>query len=309
MRAVVVGSTVVDDLTFVDGTENFGILGGCGIYSAVAMRLFDDDVFYISDAGEDFPELFGELFSRNGLSTEGVRIHPGKKTSCTNLRYREDGRWEMVPRYLGTPFFMTSRPDWQSNQVMQQAVSQCDALMLYASAKGWVWDFLRELRGERRFFLCWEPHPADVVAEKRDLVVQNALLCDLFSINWPESRDTFGFETKEEAIAFYKVFPVPVLFRCGAEGAYLIKDGESYFGPSIEVDAVDPTGCGNTCSSAVCYALAAGWDSQRAIVAGSVAAGHNAKQYGPIPQVTEALRAEILREIDTKTKQIMENGL
>lgn len=79
----------------------------------------------------------------------------------------------------------------------------------------------------------------------------------------------------------------------------MIKGNEAWHCPSIDPagPTVDPTGCGNCSTGAAAYALSSGFDLRESLVMANVAAGFNAAQYGPIPNMDASVRALALASV------------
>ena len=136
---------------------------------------------------------------------------------------------------------------------------------------------------------------------------------DLFSTNKPESFEIFGVSTVEEAIARYQALGMPVYYRVGTKGAYMIEGTEVAYVPMISLvpheQEIDPTGCGNSSTAAAMWAYCEGFDLLKSCIVGNVVAAYNVRQYGPYPNLLEEDHQEMMahveriyRDIKKKTK-------
>jgi sugar/nucleoside kinase (ribokinase family) len=150
--------------------------------------------------------------------------------------------------------------------------------------------------------LMWELLPSDCDAPNRHAAIRKLIQrIDVYSLNLPESMVLFGTTSEADSIAAIIALGTPCLFRVGTRGAYMIQDGRAWFAPSYDLDAtVDPTGCGNCATGTALYGYAQGLHPLRTVVMANLAAALNARQYGPYPAFTAALRQELLNRVATE---------
>ncbi len=300
MKYIVFGNMVVDDLYYLDGTVKKGLAGGVGYYMLAAMRALTEDVMLFSHAGSDFDELFLPSFEKAGMRTDGVYISDDKKSYANELHYTPDGRWNAKLKYERMNMAAGTSEMKIDYGLLAEEVADCKGMVVSISLNSKSFDILRRLRDMVGFKLCYEPYPRDLIPEFRFELKKRIQQVDIFSINYPETKDVFEVKNKAEAISLYKKMSAhtDILFRCGKEGAYLISKGEVYHGPLYDAGRnTDPTGCGNCSTAATTYGLCEGYSAEQAVKLGSVVAGINATKFGAIDKFTIKQRNDILKAV------------
>ena len=130
---------------------------------------------------------------------------------------------------------------------------------------------------------------------------------DIYSLNLPESMALFGTENEEESVKAIIDFGKPCFFRVGIKGSYMIQDGAAWFAPSVESEtSVDPTGCGNCSTGAAMYGFAEGYHPLLTAYLANVAAGVNARQYGPFPHYSDEVKKWMREQAEELFRSAME---
>ena len=87
----------------------------------------------------------------------------------------------------------------------------------------------------------------------------------------------------------------------------MIQDGKAWFAPSVESESsVDSTGCGNCSTGASLYGYCEGFHPLKTACYANVAAGVNARQYGPFPEYTPEIKAQMKEEAEKLFQKLME---
>jgi sugar/nucleoside kinase (ribokinase family) len=282
-------------MNYADGATAEGFLGGA-IYAVNGIKPFSDEVLIVTTAGPDFDQYFGQYYRDNHLSTEGVQLVL-PKTHYNTLDYQADGRWREYSKY-GPAFEQEWWPKAhiQAAHVIRHASEQTRGIYFESGVQEPVWQRLDEIRqAAPNAKIMWElPTPdIDNPAVKADI---QALInrCDIYSLNLPESMTYFGTRSEQDSIAAILALGKPCFFRVGEKGAYMVVDGKAWFAPSIDVDkSVDATGCGNCSTGAALYGFCEGLHPLKTAILANLAAALNARQYGPYPLFTQALRADL----------------
>ena len=116
-------------------------------------------------------------------------------------------------------------------------------------------------------------------------------------MNLNEAKVFFGLDTLDDVLEELHKIGKPCFFRAGEKGAYMLQDGQTAFLPAVgTAESVDPTGCGNCSTAASLVGFAEGLGPWQTVAMANVAAGFNARQYGPWPLVTPQARSEARRQ-------------
>ncbi len=303
MKYIALGNLVVDDLYFLDGNVKKGIAGGVGYYMATAIRALTEEVMLFSEAGSDFDELFLPHFEKTKMRTDGIYISSDKKSYANELHYNPDGRWNVKLKYERINMAAGTNEMKIDYGLLAEEVADCKGMVISISLSSKSWDIIRRLHKMVGFKLCYEPYPRDLIPEFRFELKKRIQQVDIFSINYPETKDVFEVKNKAEAISLYKKMSAhtDILFRCGKEGAYLISKGEVYHGPLYKAGRdIDPTGCGNCSTAATTFGLCEGYGEEKAVKLGSVVAGINAVKFGAMDKFSAKQRNDILRTVGIK---------
>lgn len=87
-HALIYGTLAIDTLITPAGKAH-AIMGGSGIYAALAARLLTSDMQLIGVVGDDFPPEWGMAMEARGISMEHIAHVPGKTFSWTG-KYEKD---------------------------------------------------------------------------------------------------------------------------------------------------------------------------------------------------------------------------
>ena len=292
-RYLVNGSIIVNDMVYADGRKETGYLGG-SIYTVNGILPYCDDVLFLSSAGPDFDQYYGDYFRRNGLSADGIDCQ-FPKTPYTELVYEPTGEWvehciygdEFVEQY---GLFAVGDPQ----RVIDHGGEDVKGIYFEDAVELPVWDRLEEMRAAcpnavfQAEVSTGDCHTPELHEQVRQLLRR----LDLYSINLPESMALFGTSSEEESIQAIIDFGKPCFFRVGRKGSYMIQDGQAWFAPSVESEtSVDSTGCGNCSTGASLYGFCEGFHPLKTACYANVAAGVNARQFGPFPHYTPEIKA------------------
>lgn len=308
MRYLVTGCTILNDMLYADGSRVEGFLGGA-IYALNGIKPYCDDVILITTAGQDFDQFYGPYYRANQLSTAGVQLLL-PKTHYNTVEYHPDGRWWEYSKY-GPEF---EAEWWPKSHIRAEYVTpfadeNTRGIYFESGVREVIWRNLADLRkAAPNAMLMAELLTADA----NDPVLKPDLLAligavDIYSLNLPESLAFFGTRSETESIQAILALGKACFFRVGEKGAYMIQDGKAWFAPAKGVEtSVDSTGCGNCSTGAALYGYAEGLHPLRTAVLANLAAGLNARQYGPYPLFTADLRADLLAQADAEFNRLFE---
>ncbi|MBQ6492332.1 MAG: hypothetical protein IJI92_00475 [Erysipelotrichaceae bacterium] len=307
-RYLVTGSVIVNDMRYPDGSEVKGFLGG-SIYTVNGILPYTDDVLFLSAAGPDFDSIFGDYFRKNGLSEEGIDLcFP--KTHYTVLEYSESGEWVEHSIY-GEEFekLYGPYPLAKAEYVIRHGGEDVKGIYFESGATEEVWNGLPEMRKAcpNAVFMA-----EIATSETKDPVLKEKVLelidkIDIYSLNRPEAMALFGTNNEEESIEAIIKLGKPCFFRLGKKGSAMIQDGKAWFAPSVESGtSVDSTGCGNCSTGASLYGYCEGFHPLKTACYANVAAGVNARQYGPFPEYTLEVKAWMKDQAERLYKKTQE---
>ena len=289
------GYVIIDDIEYADGKTIKNRLGGGAVFAMSGMKLWTDDVLSVNYVGEDFVDYFGGWFGKNNIPLEGNRVR-AKYTIHYRLVYAENGTYVCVPT-KENPEAYTEKlralmdPDME---LLQPYLADCAGLDVLFSADEHLFREMDLYRQRYGFKVMWEYSDFRAASyNKIETLFRCLRYVDMFSINGFESQELFGISDEMQLVSFFKKFPVPVFFRVGEKGSYYKQDGKALFFPIIRAEGkADPTGCGNTSTSAVLWAYASGHSMKDIGLIGTITATINAQHMGLIGDYTPQLRQQ-----------------
>ncbi len=299
MEYIVAGYNMVTDIYYPDGRVIRSSPGG-SFYSAAGIKMWRDSLAYVGTAGPDFGEFYGKFYADNAIETHVKPALPN--TLRYDLVYSADGSWTERCTY-GEEYEAMAKDIGRLTPEMFAPL--CDentkGIYLEASLSAKIADQLPALKALLpNGKLMWEVNTEDLFdpARKQDILDRIAQV-DIYSVNLHEATAFFGKATLEEVIQEIRKLGKPCFLRLAEEGACLVTQEEMVFAPPVGVaDSVDPTGCGNCSTAAALIGFAEGLPGFDTVMMANIAAGFNARQVGPWPQVDEATRKEARRLLE-----------
>ena len=323
MKYIAEGSTITNRLLFLDGRVKADIMGGGGFYAYTALRMCTDDCLFLSSVGKDFDDFYGAWFDRNHCSREGL-YYRVERTEYNELKYFPDGSYIEYSIY-GDPFSEEELQEMRKQGIMyvpdkdpevrkNLVLNIEDITKFMDDAKGLYTskplndevseELMKHKQGGCK--IMWEI-PASVLNDVNDIYLEGGIeavrhhlrAVDILSINRNECALIFGVDTDEKILPLLKELKIPVYYRVGTDGAYMIAEGKDYFVPMISTvekeKEIDPTGCGNSSTGAALWAWCEGFDPLMTCVIGNVVASYNVRQYGPFLDLSEETREEMFK--------------
>ena len=308
-RYLITGSVIVNDMRYPDGSEVKGFLGG-SIYTVNGILPYTEDLLFLSAAGPDFDLIFGDYFRRNGLSQEGIDIcFP--KTHYTVLQYSQNGEWFEKSIY-GEEFekLYGPYPLAKSEYVIKHGGEDVKGIYFESRVQEEVWKDLDAMRRAcpNAAFMAEIGTVDTKTPELKDKIFDLISKIDIYSLNRTEAMDLFKTGNEEESIEAIIKLGKPCFFRMGKKGSCMIQDGKAWFAPSMEsTTSVDSTGCGNCSTGASLYGYCEGFHPLKTACYANVAAGVNARQYGPFPEYTPEIKAWMKEQAEELFKKTLED--
>lgn len=301
MKYIVTGPTIINDIAYADGSRSRAHLGG-SIFCVAGIKLWEDDCLYVSNVGDDFSEYYGKWMERNHCSFDGLQ-YTLPHTQYTELKYDEEGLHSEESIYGKEEERLVEQKDLISAGLL---ASYCDestrGIYIEASESNPFWEETERIRSRSNARIMWElPTSAAVTPSCRQKVFEVLEKTDMYSVNLPEAKALFDVSSEEEALNRIKELGIPCFFRVGSRGSYMVADGEAAFAKSLTVgEIVDPTGCGNCSTAAAMYGFCEGLSLYKTAASANISAAYNLLQYGPYPEVNDAVRKEAHRILAEK---------
>lgn len=252
------------------------VLGGSGMYAAVAASFFDNSIRLVSVVGDDFPQDYTDILSKRGVDLEGLRRVENGKTFRWGGRYSDDFNVRdtlftelnvvldfhpILPEsYKESPFiFLANDPPQLQLDIIQQATHPklivCDTM-----------DF-------------W-------INDERDALNETIQHVDILILNDSEARLLTGESNLIKAARMIlQIGPERVIIKKGEHGAISVTDTSFFSAPAYPLtEVIDPTGAGDCFAGGFIGYLASVGDTsefsiRKAMIYGSVIASFNIEDF------------------------------
>lgn len=283
---------IVDDIVFPDGRTAIGVLGGGGMYAAVGMAIWTNDVGVVGNVGADFDLM---RLRAIGLRYEGIHVTPRPTPRAWQL-FEVDGTRTQIPRI--------PNDDWQAQ--LAPTLSDLDGLhdlrAVHVLSRGQPNDpQLVAQIAARGIRISLEPIIEDGLS---DADCERILAClphvELFSPGIAETRRLVGDLEPAAALREFTRYGAAIAAqRRGATGSLVYHQQSQRLlqVPAAPANVVDVTGAGN----AYCGGFFVNWvehgNLERAAAAAAVSAALTIEQVGP-PRITPTRREDAKRRLD-----------
>lgn len=308
---VIYGKIIIDDIRINTGKIVRGLLGGGGPQGAFGARLWDPSVGILTRSGVDI-----EVGPRTELEKMGIDL-------AGWVRYEQHNTPHGLMAYDDNEY-MVSEEDFEQRR---EAFSQKMGLMLkevlpipetYQNPK--VIHLITEYAHEpmaneakkmksKGSIYSLEPiidyHHCSNIDEMLDYFPE----VDIVTPDWPSASRIANSDTPSEVLKFWtKLGSSVVAIRHGIRGSYVWDKfhDQMWHIPIVQVNAVDPTGCGNSYGGGLCV----GWEKHRDVkiggCCGTVSASYLAKTVG-VPTATVVTESEVelvLEELIDKVEEM-----
>jgi cytidine kinase len=304
---VVYGKIIIDDIRLNSGEIVHELLGGGGPQGAFGARLWEDAVALLTRSGVDIPEgpkdnllsldidLSGWMQYEDLPTARGLMAYDENEYMSAQMDYvkRKDAfknfMRDMLSREIPIP------ESCQSPKVIHLITEYVDEPMANAAL---------EMKTNGAIYSL-EP-----IIDYHHWTNREAMLAyfkdvDIVTPDWPSASGIAESDDPLEVLKTWSEFgPDLVAIRDGVRGSYVWDKAhnEMLHIPVVEIDLVDPTGCGNAYGGGLCV----GWNRHRdARVAGcygTISASFLAESVGvPIPdeKVKQIANARLERLLDT----------
>ena len=274
--AVLVVGTVTLDTVETPNRRVEDVLGGSGVYAAIAASFFRNTVQLVGVVGADFPQTYTDILQTHGIDLQGLgRVEDGKTfrwggrytedfnvrdTLFTELNVIEDFQPVLPDTYKDTPYlFLANNAPVLQLSIIEQATNPklvvCDTM-----------DF-------------W-------INEEREALEALLARVDILILNDSEARLLTGDTNLVRAAeTILRYGPERVIVKKGEHGAISITESSYFSAPAYPIRQVaDPTGAGDSFAGGMMGYLASVEDTSEeairsAMVYGAVVASFNIEDF------------------------------
>lgn len=275
MGVLVLGTVTLDTVETPEKRVE-DVLGGSGMYAAVAASFFHENIRLVSVVGDDFPQDYTESLNQHGVDLEGLRrVENGKsfrwggrysddfnirETLFTELNVVLDFHPILPDSYKETPYiFLANDPPQLQLDIIEQSTNPklivCDTM---------------------DFWINEEREALDKTIEKVDILI----------LNDSEARLITGESNLIKAAhLILKNGPERVIIKKGEHGAISVTDSSFFSAPAYPLtDVADPTGAGDCFAGGFMGYLASVGDTtessiRKAMIYGSIIASFNIEDF------------------------------
>ena len=237
----------------------------------------------ICPLGKENDQEFISLCQQDGLNLFYINT-PGKIRECWTLLDTTAGTTtELVVGEKLEPF---ENVDIKMLRLITESLEECDAMLLAGSRQGtWPQDFYADICGialdKGKLVL------ADFVGPDLLAAVKKAVP-SIIKINAQEYEATFGEPaTQENLCAKSKGLGNIIIITRGASSTLAADKGAFYECPTLKVQAVNTTACGDSFNAGFLHEYLATGDIKKALEKGTWCAAQNAKSFVPGSIITE----------------------
>ncbi len=275
MGVLVVGTVTLDTVE-TPSTRVEDVLGGSGVYAAVAANFFKNAVQLVGVVGADFPKAYTDFLETQGIDLQGLkRINDGKSfrwggryakdfnvrdTLFTELNVVADFRPVLPEIYRHTPYlFLANNPPALQLSIIEQAVDPklvvCDTM---------------------DFWINEEREALEVLLARVDILVLNDSEALLF---------TGDSNLMRAARSILRYGPKRVIIKKGEHGAISVTESSFFSAPAYPLTQVtDPTGAGDSFAGGMLGYIASVKDTSEetirsAMIYGTVVASFNIEDF------------------------------
>lgn len=294
---VIYGRIIIDTIRLSNGSVVKNLLGGGGPQAAFGARLWNPSVGLLIRSGADMGAKPRETLKNIGVDLSGWVDYPDLATP-KSIFIDYDSNEQMIDdideaarrkRFLDRFGELHSRIIPIPKTFSKPRLIHC----LTDYAKEPMTEVMLELKGQNTCFSLEPMFDHHHWINKEDLM-ELVRKSDIVSPDWESACGISGSDKPKQVLKHWSTLgPKLVAVRHGKRGSYLW-DGYAdrmWHVPIIEVNLVDPTGCGNSYAAGLC----AGWgkfkDVRMAAGCATVSASYMAEHVG-IPPVTGKIEQE-----------------
>jgi len=305
---VIYGKIIIDTIRLLNGAVVHGVLGGGGPQGAFGARVWSDSVGLLTRSGVDIEPQAVEALENIHVDLQGWVRFADIPTPHGVMEYDENE-------------YMKDRAQLQAD--MQKLMSNMSILLAqpvpipqdykkpvaihliteYANEK-MVSDALDLVRNGAIFSL--EPLILFRDWRNSDSILELIRISETVTPDWPSASGIAGSQDPLEVMKYWaKLGPKLVTVRHGAHGSYAwdAQHDQIWHIPPVTVNAIDPTGAGNSYGGGMCVGWAQTHDARLAGCYGALSAAFIVRSVG-VP----AWAPEMRKEAETMLERAISNA-
>ena len=298
MSLLVVGTVAFDAIETPFGKTD-KIVGGAASYIALAASYFHRNISLVSVVGDDFPQDFLNILTKEGVNLEGLQIKKGEKSFFWSGKYHTDlNNRDTIDTQLNVLE--------NFNPIVPESAKECDFLMLGNLVPAVQRSVIEQLTKRPKLIVL------DTIKFLMDIAMdelkKTIAMIDVLTINDSEARQLSGeYSLVKAAQKILAMGPNVLVIKKGEHGALLFNKEEVFFAPALPLEEVyDPTGAGDSFAGGFIGYLAKTKDisfdnMKRAIIFGSAMASFTVERFG-----TERLIGLSQADVDERVQEFVD---
>jgi len=298
MSLLVVGTVAFDAIETPFGKTD-KIVGGAASYIALAASYFHRNISLVSVVGDDFPQDFLNILTKEGVNLEGLQIKKGEKSFFWSGKYHNDlNNRDTIDTQLNVLE--------NFNPIVPESAKECDFLMLGNLVPAVQRSVIEQLTKRPKLIVLDTMNFWMDIA--MDELKKTIAMIDILTINDSEARQLSGeYSLVKAAQKILAMGPKVLVIKKGEHGALLFNKEEVFFAPALPLEEVyDPTGAGDSFAGGFIGYLAKTKDisfdnMKRAIIFGSAMASFTVERFG-----TERLIGLSQADVDERVQEFVD---
>lgn len=298
MSLLVVGTVAFDAIETPFGKTD-KIVGGAASYISLAASYYTKNIHLVSVVGDDFPQEFLNILTKQGVNLEGLQIKKGEKSFFWAGRYHND---------LNSRDTLETQLNVLENftPVVPETAKNVEFLMLGNLVPAVQRSVIEQLTARPKLIVMdtmnfW----MDIAMEE---LKKTIAMVDVLTINDSEARQLSGeYSLVKAAQKILAMGPKVLVIKKGEHGALLFNKDEVFFAPALPLEEVfDPTGAGDSFAGGFIGYLAQTRDisfanMKRALIYASAMASFTVERFG-----TERLIGLSQEQIDNRLQEFID---
>lgn len=266
LSILVIGGVTIDRLHLLSATQTVVSAGGAGMYTAVGVKAAGSQAVLFAQKPEPMPKVLVPIHKKVDWYGPLIRLMDLPRLEIV---HHGNGRAELLDAYWGAQPFLD--PAGLPEDVSRFSIIHIAAL---GPAQKQI-QFLHACRRRGAKLISVGTYGKSI-SEDPDRVAELFDLADFFFMNENEANLLFGGSAKIPTLGKKVVF-----ITRGGKGAVGIYSGNRIEVPTQELDAIDPTGAGDTFCGGVLAALCQGKSMMEATRVGVLLASEMVMGIGP----------------------------
>lgn len=298
MSLLVVGTVAFDAIETPFGKTD-KIVGGAASYISLAASYYTKNIHLVSVVGDDFPQEFLNILTKQGVNLEGLQIKKGEKSFFWAGRYHND---------LNSRDTLETQLNVLENftPVVPETAKNVEFLMLGNLVPAVQRSVIEQLTARPKLIVMDTMNFWMDIA--MDELKKTIAMVDVLTINDSEARQLSGeYSLVKAAQKILAMGPKVLVIKKGEHGALLFNKDEVFFAPALPLEEVfDPTGAGDSFAGGFIGYLAQTRDisfanMKRALIYASAMASFTVERFG-----TERLIGLSQEQIDNRLQEFID---